>query len=91
MIVKRGLHIVEIKWLIFYLKGCIETIDNFPDNSKLEQHYGYKVQDFVIKFFKNQGFKVEYEIDKFTVIYWDNSQNSLMKSLKAELEASIDF
>lgn len=91
MIVKRGLHIVEIKWLIYYLKDCIETIENFPDNSKLEQHYGYKVQDFVIDFFKNQGFKVEYEIDKFTVIYWDNSQNSLMKSLKAELEASIDF
>lgn len=92
MIVKRGLHIVEIKWIIFYLKGCIDTINFFPDKSKLEQHYGYKVQNYVIEFFKDQGFKVEHsDTDRYTIIYWDNSQNSLMKSLKAELEASIDF
>lgn len=92
MIVKRGLHINEIQWIIFYLKGCIETIEFFPDHSKLEQHYGYEIQKFVIEFFKDQGFKVEHsDTDRYTIIYWDNSQNSLIKSLKAELEATLDF
>lgn len=81
-------------WIIHYIKICIDTADLFPELDKWELHVGMPLQDSCYKFFCNNGFTVEIWGTIYnggTIIYYNKSQLLKLKTLKSELEASLDF
>lgn len=84
----------QIDWVIYYINLCLKTDDFFPDKDDLEEHISYVIHDFVIDFFRENGFHVETSgttMNGRTVIYWKKSQSIKLKSLLSELQAKKDF
>lgn len=86
----------QIDWEIHFLKRCIDTDSMFPEIEILEERMCFVIHDFVINFFRKNGFVVDVsgsnvKGDGHTVIYWNKSQSTKLKSLLCELEALKDF
>lgn len=87
----------QIDWVICYLQYCLKTDEFFNEkdgSEQLEEHIGYVIHDFVIDFFRENGFHVETSgttMNGRTVIYWKKSQSIKLKSLLSELQAKKDF
>lgn len=83
-----------IEWHLYYIRNCIETADLYPELDKWELHICMPLQDFCYKFFCKNGFTVKMwgtVNNGGSIIYYNKSQLLKLKTLKAELEASLDF